>query len=209
MLCSLYGSPLAPVIFYGVVAAGGIYCGLSTEATVSEVSTQASSSRAALLICSCECAERMREAAGHAGLSDDGILVSDSSQPGAWNLSPAATSENLLSTSRMLDWTPITDARTLASTTICLLFSSGTTGLPKGVRISHLSLVASTVCTMQPSKDYQKRHPDFSFDTVAHLPMSNIAGIGLYSVNPFYMGGTSVSTPLNRLHHWVVDCDIH
>jgi len=44
---------------------------------------------------------------------------------------------------------------------------------------------------MQAAKEYQQTHPTFAFDTIAHLPMSNIAGIGLYSINPFYMGGTT------------------
>ena len=42
---------------------------------------------------------------------------------------------------------------------------------------------------MDPGVRYRERHPDFTFDTIAHLPMANIAGIDLYCMNPVYMGG--------------------
>lgn len=30
----------------------------------------------------------------------------------------------------------------------------------------------------------------FKFSTIGHLPMANVAGVSLYSCNPFYLGGT-------------------
>lgn len=195
VLAILYGGPLAPVIFYGIVAAGGIYSGASTESTVSELITQIKSAEACVLVCSPECQGQVLEAAAQCGLSDDKVLVADGSIPGQWTLNAKTQSRSQISilqaTAPGLDWSPITDSNALANTTVCLLYSSGTTGLPKGVRISHRSLVASTVCTMEAAKQYQRSHSGFAFNTVAHLPMSNIAGIGLYSINPFYMGGTT------------------
>lgn len=191
VLTLMYGGPFSPVIFYGIVAAGGVYTGTSTESTASEVATQIESSGASVLLCAPECTRRVLEAARQQGIGEDRVLIMDGSEPRRCSLSTAANSDNLLRTAGSLQWELITDRDVLRNTTICLLYSSGTTGLPKGVKISHWSLVANTVCTMEAAKQYQRTHGPFRFDTVAHLPMSNIAGIGLYSVNPFYMGGTT------------------
>lgn len=48
---------------------------------------------------------------------------------------------------------------------------------------------------MHVARKYQARAKsqgrEFHFNTVAHLPMAHIAGIDMYSTNPFYMGGTT------------------
>ena len=79
VLTALHGSPFAPVLFYGVVAAGGVYSGVSTEATVGEIATQLSSSGASMIICSPECVDRMRGAARQVGIAEDRILIADCS----------------------------------------------------------------------------------------------------------------------------------
>ena len=44
---------------------------------------------------------------------------------------------------------------------------------------------------MDPARRYKAEHPDFVFDTIAHLPFANIAGIDMYCTNPIYMGGST------------------
>ena len=90
---------------------------------------------------------------------------------------------------------PIIPVRPASKDTLAyLVFSSGTTGLPKGVRISQWNLLACNPCCMQVGEKYlarmKKEGKDFTFRTIAHLPMAHVAGIALYSLNPFYMGGT-------------------
>lgn len=188
----LYGGSFAPILFYGIVAAGGVYTGASTDSTVDELVSQIRSAEASVLVCSAECQGLVSQAAKQCDLPAGKVLIADGSSPIRWTLVSAQTQEDILSpTSAMLERPRLFDSNALAETTVCLLYSSGTTGKPKGVRISHGSLVASTVCTMEAAKRYRKTHEGFAFDTVAHLPMSNIAGIGLYSINPFYMGGTA------------------
>ncbi|ETN36969.1 uncharacterized protein HMPREF1541_07957 [Cyphellophora europaea CBS 101466] len=191
VLTIVNGSPFAPVFFYGLVAAGGIFCGAGTDYKVSDLVRQIKDSGTSLLVCSPECQTQAIEAADVCGISKNRLLILDSRN---WRLLSAATGLDLLG-SEELDWPRLTDPRVLEQTTICLLYSSGTTGLPKGVRISHRSLVANNVCTMVPARRYKigqaRRGTHFSFDTIAHLPMANIAGISLYATNPFYMGGTT------------------
>jgi 4-coumarate--CoA ligase len=201
VLTVFYGSPFAPVFFYGLVAAGGVYCGAGTESSVLELVRQIKDAEVTLLVCSRDCADRVVEAARQCRISRERVLILDSSRPHGWQLLTAADGSHVLAQNRnkALDWLRITDQQDLERTTICLLYSSGTTGPPKGVRISHWGLVANNVCTMAPARRYKTQCKssggEFAFNTIAHLPMANIAGINLYATNPFYMGGSTYWMP--------------
>ena len=57
------GNPFLPVLFYSIVAAGGVYSGASTAFTVGELVRQVKDANANLLLCSAEYEETTREAA--------------------------------------------------------------------------------------------------------------------------------------------------
>ena len=45
-------------------------------------------------------------------------------------------------------------------------------------------------------QQYQKTHGrPFECRTLAHLPMAHIAGVEVFSINPFYLGGTAYWVP--------------
>jgi 4-coumarate--CoA ligase len=128
VMCS--GQVFLPVLFYGVIAAGGVYSALSTSATVSELSTQLSQTPVSLLVCSPETKLVAAKAAEKCGSSDTKILVLESGSE--LNLRNLATGRNCVS-ERKLDWTKITNPKELEDSLVCLLYSSGTTGPPKGM----------------------------------------------------------------------------
>ena len=176
--------------------------GASTAFTIGELVRQIKNSEAGLLLCSKEYEERTVAAAKQCHVPPDRILVIDSSTPKDWRLlSSDFSSSNVLQSynGRMLEWQRFPALSTLENTTTCLLYSSGTTGLPKGVLLSHWNLVSSNICSMHVGSSYieqqGKQNQPFIWRTLACLPMAHIAGIQQYSINPFYMGGTTYWMP--------------
>lgn len=90
-----------------------------------------------------------------------------------------------------LPWVKITDPRELEISLVVLIYSSGTTGLPKGVMLSHRNMVAEAVIPGDMFKEWlAQNRPNFEYRTIAHLPTAHIAGIQGYLINPFYMSGS-------------------
>lgn len=134
-----YGQLIVPAVFYGVVAAGGIYSAASPSSTVPELARQIKVGKSNLVLCGPEHHDLARQAVKECGVPESRILVAES-----WPSLSLKTLDGSVSaiSDQRLSWKPITDPEKLKQSIITILWSSGTTGLPKGVQLSHMNLVA-------------------------------------------------------------------
>lgn len=188
VLCISTGHYLLPNVFYSAIAAGGIFSAANPGSTPNELAGQIAQVDAKLLVCSADTKAVAVAAARLAGLQLDRVLVFGHDD--GFSLTGASAVNSVALSPHELDWPRITDPDALANSTVCLIFSSGTTGKPKGVRLSHRNMVAETHLTVWQSRAYLRRErPGYECRTIGHLPAAHIAGIQVYFVNTMYHGG--------------------
>jgi 4-coumarate--CoA ligase len=177
-------------LFFGVIAAEGVYSAASPGATVEELVRQIRDGPAKVIICSADVKPLAEAAADIVGLSKRNVLVLEST--------PEIKLESADGSVRCdfdqeLEWTRITNADELEHSTICMLYSSGTTGLPKGVMISHQNMVAEAFLPAYINrpiwKEWAAAGKPFELRTLAHLPTAHVSGVQGYFMNAFYDGG--------------------
>ncbi|KAJ7494975.1 hypothetical protein FB451DRAFT_1121591 [Mycena latifolia] len=190
------GQVLVPAAFFGIIAAGGVYSAASPSSTPADLARQVRIGTSRLVIAGRAHAGVAREAAAQCGLDAGRVVLVLDSSPGRWSLKSVDRSMDALS-DQTLEWERVTDPKALEESLITILWSSGTTGLPKGVRLSHLNLVAETYITALSARDWLVRefetNPSFvptPYRTLGHLPVSHIAGLFGYMVGPMYSAGT-------------------
>ncbi|OAP60580.1 hypothetical protein AYL99_05582 [Fonsecaea erecta] len=189
-----YGQILVPAAFYGTIAAGGVYSAASPSSTVADLARQVTVGTSRLIICGSEHKDVATQVAKQCNLPLENVLVLESSP--SWSLASINGRINVLS-DQTLKWERITDPTALKKSLIVILWSSGTTGLPKGVMISHENLVQEVVVTSMAGREWAAKQIEAGkelkpYRTLAHLPISHIAGLFGYLVAPFYSGGLVV-----------------
>jgi 4-coumarate--CoA ligase len=177
-------------LFFGVVAAEGIYSAASTGATVEELVKQLTDGPAKVLICSADVKYLAEAAADIVRFPKRNILVFGSKPEIKLESFDGSVRCNF---ARELQWEKITDTNELEHSKICMLYSSGTTGLPKGVLISHRNMVAEAFLPAYINRpiwqDWKAAGKPFELRTLAHLPTAHVSGVQGYFINAFYDGG--------------------
>jgi 4-coumarate--CoA ligase len=155
---------VAPVTF-GTLFAGGVVCPLNNLYTVDELVSQLGSCKAKALVTNVACLEVACKAASIVGLGLDRILLVgdvDSSRH-------FQHFSSLQSTSTSVDKVTINPKVDLAF----LVYSSGTTGLPKGVMLTHENMVANTLQNYAAEANLMNWKKD---RILGFLPMYHIYG---------------------------------
>jgi 4-coumarate--CoA ligase len=175
--CIAAGSFLLPTVFYGCVAAGGIFSSVTSSSTVTELARLIKLAPSDLVICSAETKDVSIKAANECGVPSNRVLIID---PENMTLREVQSGRSVLG-AEMLDWQRLTTQEAAENTPVCLIYSSGTTGLPKGVPLSHRNMIAEATISCGMIKDQMKEQaPDVEIRTLAHLPTAHIAGMQGY-----------------------------
>ncbi|KAH6662168.1 4-coumarate-CoA ligase-like protein [Halenospora varia] len=134
-----------PVVFMGIVMAGGIFTGANPGFVERELAYQLKDSDAKFLICSDASLEMGVAAATSIGMSKDRVFKFDDELfEGTGKPKLEARNWNVLVESedvgKRFGWHEHEDPK---DAVCCLNYSSGTTGVPKGVMITHYAYIAN------------------------------------------------------------------
>ena len=134
-----------PLAFMGIVMAGGIFTGANPSCVARELAYQLQNSDAKFLICADASLELGIEAAESIGMGKDRVFLFDdqlldgtgTSRLGIENWAALIETEEV---GEKFRWYEPEDSK---EAICCLNYSSGTTGVPKGVMITHYNYVAN------------------------------------------------------------------
>src|SRR3954468_4221650 len=169
-------TPWYPVVFHGIAAAGCVMSPINSLYTPDEIAFQLKDSGAKILITISLFMDRAAAAAEQTPV--DEIVVMDGMEGHASLL-------DLLGSDAPSVQVDIDSANDL----VTLPYSSGTTGLPKGVMLTHRNLVANVAQT-RPLIDLQDEER-----IVAVLPFFHIYGLTVLMNQGLQWGGTVVTLP--------------
>jgi acyl-coenzyme A synthetase/AMP-(fatty) acid ligase len=131
VVCSS-GQPAAAAAFYGIIAAGGVFSAASPSFTPEELARQIRQGKSKVLIVSPDKIDVGTKAAQLVGLPLDRVIVLNS-DPGFEVRSLEGGKKVDVQNGPRLPWRRVTDPEELKKSLIVLLYSSGTTGVPKGM----------------------------------------------------------------------------
>lgn len=129
--------PEYALAFHAIAAVGGINTTVNPLYTAAELATQLKDCRARFLLTIPQFLDKATEAAGDSGVQEVFVLGD----------APGATPFSSLLTTGTEPPTPATDVH---EDLVTLPYSSGTTGLPKGVMLTHHNLVANICQSITP-----------------------------------------------------------
>ncbi|KAL7906062.1 acetyl-CoA synthetase-like protein [Trichoderma velutinum] len=169
MMCSP-NHIFVPVAYLGLTGSGYIFSGANPIFTVQELSHQLSNTEAKVVLAHPSVLAKVVEAASKVGIPKDRIFqFSDEETPvqdGILDWRSMLASHQDAYKWQWPEFTP-TEARNTVAT---INFSSGTTGLPKGVCVPHSSLIANVEQTNHLR--YIHRHPEWDL-----LPRNRWVGL--------------------------------
>lgn len=172
--------------------AGGIFTGANPTYVARELAYQLQDSGASVLICAETSLETGLEAAGIVGLPRDKVFVFDDDfatfdgwgrgrdDLGVRHWTNLVASEE---EGRAFVWEEL-DAEGVKNTTAALNYSSGTTGVPKGVEITHRNYISNAVqmefqAALDPAYEEKKRRAKY----LCFLPMYHAMAQTIFGIN--------------------------
>jgi acyl-CoA synthetase (AMP-forming)/AMP-acid ligase II len=174
--------PEYAIAFHGVATAGGVNTTANPLLTADELASQLVDSRARLLVTVPELLEKATAAAERSLIEEIFVYAEAAGATPFASLICAGVEPPLVS----ID--PVNDV-------VALPYSSGTTGLPKGVMLTHRNLVAN-ICQCTYPEAYAKTDAEYERErAIAALPFFHIYGLVVIMNIPLWRGATIVTMP--------------
>ncbi|KAJ8687292.1 hypothetical protein QAD02_023086 [Eretmocerus hayati] len=184
--------PESAIAFLGCVEVGIIVTTVNPIYTVDEISRQFVSSNTKAVITSAEIAANVINAVNKSIPGSKIIVVNDNTVPMPDNVIPF---EDLISRGRTLP--PLPDRPFNPEDVAVLPYSSGTTGLPKGVMLTHQNLVSNVEMVKQTLDSDMIRCADGSSQEIVPvvLPLYHIYGMSTVMLLRLSIGSRLITLP--------------
>nr|OQO31797.1 hypothetical protein B0A51_00699 [Rachicladosporium sp. CCFEE 5018] len=183
-----------PIFLLGVVAAGRVFSGTNPAYTPYELSHALKISKARFVLVQPDLIDGVLKASRDVGLPEKNIVIFN--PHGERSLPGYAQWSDLLQHGEQ-DWVRFDNLETTKNTTAAMLFTSGTTGLPKAAMLSHYNLIAQhTLVYEAPPRPYKAVR-------VLALPMFHAAMAPVAHTTPLRNGEKGYVLRRFDLEHWM------
>ena len=197
-----------PVVVYGSLWAGAIVSPANPGYTVGELAYQLKDSGASMVVTQFSVIDTVRKACSEVGIPESRIVLLGASKDPSKKFKHWTSVRNQDGTYRVRS-PKVNPKVDLAF----LVYSSGTTGRPKGVRLTHYNLTTNVKQVLHGEGflltwDGSKTIPGIASappkgDTIlACLPFFHIYGLTMLILNPAYLGVTTIVLARYEIEKW-------
>ena len=194
-----------PIVTWGCHFAGGVVSPANPAYTAEELAFQLKDSGAQALLTQVPNLPIAEEACRRVGIPTDRIALIGDERDTTGRIKHFTSVRNTSGTARYRRHKPRNPAEDLAF----LVYSSGTTGHPKGVMLTHKNIVSNTlqICSAEQPLSPESRPSLPDGDRIlAFLPFFHIYGLTVVLHQSFYRGLTTVVMPKFDLESWCKLC---
>ncbi|CCG84829.1 protein of unknown function [Taphrina deformans PYCC 5710] len=179
-----------PVLVFGTFYAGGTVTLVNAAYNKDEVASQLKNSAASILVTTADLLDTAKEACKMVDMDIGHLVVIGPALQHANDVLEFRELINVGKALGKLEWSP---SSVEPESTAFLCYSSGTTGLPKGVQLSHRNIVANLL-----QWDQRETRLDRTCSVISVLPFSHIYALSVLIMNPIRREMTSYV--LTRFH---------
>lgn len=174
------------MFFLGVVAAGGTFSGTNPAYTPYELAHTLKTAKVKYVLVQPQLLGPILEATKDSSIPEKNVLIFN---PSGEDAPSGYTTWNDLLQYGEEDWVRFDDKKTAEETPAALLFSSGTTGLPKAAVLSHRNFVA------QHTLVFETNPKPFKSTRIFPLPMFHAATVPVAHTTPLRAGEKGIVYP--------------